>query len=442
MVQRTLWPYCRPIDSTSGADLAARRVTFRHALADRRFRALWVAQILSLAGDQLARVALAVLVFHQTGSAGLTALVYALSFAPAVLGGVLLSGLADRMSRTRLMIACDLVRAALVAVMAIPSVSLPFMCVLLALVVIAGQPFLAAEIALLPSLLTGERYLVASGLRMITNQTAQLAGFAGGGVAVAVIGARGSLAVDAATFVISAVIIRRRVHVREGHGAAMPSRTGFSARQKRSLSDARAAGSIIWGDRRLRLLAAIGWLAAFHIVPEALAAPYAAGFGGGARSVGLLMAAPPAGTALGALALLRVPPSRRPALLGPLAVLTAVPMIACITQPGLGLSLLAWVFLGFFSAYQLQAAASFIQQVPDERRGQVMGLVGSALIAFQGLGVLAFGLLAQRVSAATTIAVAGCGGTVLALGLAVALRHTPTAGVRACRDALASETDA
>jgi hypothetical protein len=51
-------------------------------LAEPQFRALWVAQLLSVLGDQVARVALAVLVFAETASAGLTALTCALTFLP------------------------------------------------------------------------------------------------------------------------------------------------------------------------------------------------------------------------------------------------------------------------------------------------------------------------------------------------------------------------
>ena len=47
--------------------------TSAEVLADAQFRALWVAQLLSVLGDQVARVALAVLVYAETASAGLTA---------------------------------------------------------------------------------------------------------------------------------------------------------------------------------------------------------------------------------------------------------------------------------------------------------------------------------------------------------------------------------
>ncbi|MFD1045420.1 MFS transporter, partial [Kibdelosporangium lantanae] len=71
-------------------------VTFRSVFANSEFRALWTAQVLSIAGDQLARVALTLLVFIRTNSSGWAALTYALTFIPDLVGGPLLSGLADR----------------------------------------------------------------------------------------------------------------------------------------------------------------------------------------------------------------------------------------------------------------------------------------------------------------------------------------------------------
>lgn len=61
------------------------------ALRVREFRALWSAELLSVGGDPLPRVALAVLVYGRTGSAAWAAATYALTFLPALLGGVLLS---------------------------------------------------------------------------------------------------------------------------------------------------------------------------------------------------------------------------------------------------------------------------------------------------------------------------------------------------------------
>src|SRR5689334_17609466 len=101
---------------------AARRTTFGEVLVVPEFRWMWLAELLSVCGDQLARVALSVLVFDRTGSAFLTGLTYALTYAPSLLGGILFSGLADRFPRRAVLVGVDVWRAALMAVVAVPGV--------------------------------------------------------------------------------------------------------------------------------------------------------------------------------------------------------------------------------------------------------------------------------------------------------------------------------
>src|SRR5882757_4398786 len=136
------------------------------------FRALWAAELFSILGDQLARVGLAVLVYGRTGSAAWAAATYALTFLPALLGGVLLSGLADRYRRREVMIASDVLRAVLVGAMAIPRLPLWALCALLVVVVLLGSPHTAAQGALLPEILHGELYERGLAVRQITSQTA------------------------------------------------------------------------------------------------------------------------------------------------------------------------------------------------------------------------------------------------------------------------------
>lgn len=379
------------------------RVTFGAVLRVAEFRALWIAEAQSMAGDQLARVALSVLVFDRTGSPSLTALVYALTFLPAIAGGALLSGLADRLPRRSLMIACDLVRAVLMAGMALPAIPLPIVCGLLVVSVLVGRPFAAAQVAILPDILAGEAYVVGSGLRMVTDQVAQLAGFAGGGVAIAVIGVRAGLAVDAATFVLSALVIRLFVRQRR----LKTEGTAATSRRVSVWQQVRAATAIVCASPRLRALVGLGWLAGLHVVPEGVAAPYAADLGDGPAAVGLLMAALPAGSAVGALLLVRLSARRRDRLIGPLAVAAALPMIACAAGPDLPVSIALWFLTGMFAAYQVQAAASFVRAVPAGHRGQTIGLVGSGLIAIQGLGVVVFGVVADYVGGAKAVGLAG-----------------------------------
>ena len=77
----------------------AARTSFRDVFAIAEFRALWTAQLLSVVGDQLARVALTVLVYDRTRSSLLAAVTFAVSIVPTFIGGLTLAWLADRYPR-------------------------------------------------------------------------------------------------------------------------------------------------------------------------------------------------------------------------------------------------------------------------------------------------------------------------------------------------------
>ncbi len=397
---------------------------FRSVLAVGDFRWLWSGEALSQAGDQLARVALAVLVFQRTSSPALTALSYALTFVPTLVGGALLGWVADRVARRTVMVTCDLSRAVLVAVMAIPGMPLPVLYLLLIAVTLLGGPFRAAQQALLPDILDGDLYVSGLAIRGMTIQAAQLAGFACGGVLVATLTPYWALLVDAATFMASALLVRFGVR----HPAAVsPPTPPAVAPPSTSSSPARPSASVlagfrvVLGDRSVRALAVLSWLAGFYVVPEGLAAPYAAAIGTGTVGVGLLMAADPAGSVVGAFVLARWIPERlRPRLIGVLAVLAGLPLLVCAVQPGLLVSLVALGVSGALAqAYQTQDTASLARAVPSAGRAQVMGIVVSGLVTVQGIGVLVAGVLADVIGTPLTIGLAGLAG--IAVGVPAAL---------------------
>src|SRR5215470_18903300 len=84
-----------PVTSEPGRHRTARRraASYRAVFAVREFRILWWAQVLSYLGDQIAQVAIAVLVYTKTGSPWLTALAYALTYLPPIAGGILVATL-------------------------------------------------------------------------------------------------------------------------------------------------------------------------------------------------------------------------------------------------------------------------------------------------------------------------------------------------------------
>ena len=379
--------------------------------AFREFRALWSAQALSCAGDQFAQVAIAFVVYARTGSAFLTAAAYALTYLPPVIGGAVLSGLVDLIPRRQMMIILDLVRAGLVALMAFPGLPFAGLCALFFCTVLLGTPFSVARSALLPDVLSRDTYALGSVIGSHTAQLSQIAGFLAGGGLIAVLGPYRALALDSLSFSLSAGILARGV----GHRPAPPQTAGHPSSWEITWDGVAA----VFGSPVLRNLVLFGWLAGFTVVPEAVAAPYARALGGGALTIGLLMAAMPGGTVVGGFVIGRLlRPSDRMRPMGWLAMLSCAPLIFSLAHPPLPVLILLWALAGAGGAYQLAAAAAFVTALPAARRVRAFAVAQTGLLAAQGLGILMGGAVAQRVGSPGAVALAGLIGLLAAAALA------------------------
>src|SRR6516225_7293202 len=220
------------------------RATFRDVFAVREFRALWSSEVLSVAGDRLALVALTLLVYDRTRSPLLSATVYAVGFLPYVIGGLFFAELADRYPRRLVMVVCDLARAALVAVMLVPHLPLWALVALLFSATMFTPLFEAARAAITPEILQGERYVLGAAVTSTTFLLAETGGAAAGGVAVAFVGVRSSLAIDVVTFVLSALLIG--LGTRRRPAAARPETA-----QPSPLARLRTGFRVVFGNRFL-----------------------------------------------------------------------------------------------------------------------------------------------------------------------------------------------
>ena len=392
--------------------LPAEPATYRSLFSERQFTALFIAQAISLTGDQLARVAIATLVFSETGSAFLTALVYAVTYLPWLVGGPLLGGLADRLPRRAVMVSCQLTSAVLVALMAVPGMPLIALAALLFVVILAESPFLSARASLLVDVLPDDRYVLASAMNQLTIQAAQVVGFAAGGALIRLIGPRDALLVNALSFLVSAALVRFGVRV---HGAIASVQLGNSWERMKT------GAKVVFGDPRLRGLVLLGWLATFWVVPEGLAAPYAQG---DSTAIGLLLASQPIGSVVGGVVLSRlVRPATRLEVMGWLAVMSCLPLVFFFTTPPLPLAVGLLVISGIGTTYNLPANAAFMQALPAEQRGQAFGLVSAGLVAGQGISIALAGACAELTSPGVVIGVAGVLGVAAALSLSGAGRR-------------------
>ncbi|MET9260461.1 MFS transporter [Amycolatopsis sp. NPDC004079] len=405
--------------------MVSMRAGYRSVFGVPQFRALWAAHVLSVAGDQLARVALTVLVFDRTRSAGLAAVTYALTYVPDLVGGAALSGLADRFPRRTVMVCADVARGVLIAAMALPGMTLPAQAALLAAVQLASAPFSAARQAVLPDVLEGADALAAGGgVLSMTYQAGLVIGFGGGGAVVAGLGTSGALWADAGTFAVSAAVIRfgLALHVPPGERAAGESRWAGIV----------AGWRVVVADARLRSLLALACCSGFYVVPEGLAVPYAAQLGGGPGAAGWLLAAGPAGMVAGMLLLMRVPQERRLRWLGPLATATSLVLLPTGWGPGLAASAVLWALSGAFAGHTMALQAAYVSTAPAEARGRAVGLAMAALRAAQGLAIVLAGLLAQVLAPAAVIALAAAAGVLAAAAGSTAWRRaaSPAPGWR------------
>lgn len=391
---------------------APERVRYRDVLADPEYRAVFLADGLSVVGDQITRLAVALIVLERTGSSLLAAATYACSYLTWLLGGPVLSALADRLPRRRLMVGCDVVRALLVLGLVVPGLPLWALFSLLVAIGLLAPPFDSARSALLADLLVGDRYVVGSALSNAIGQAGQVAGFLTGGALVALLGTRGALLVDASTFLLSATLLALLVRDRP------PSTDAGSDDGRASGLRAEVGAGITLVARTPALRRLLGWgllSAVITIAPEGLGVSVADRLEGGPAAAGVLTASVPAGFLLGSWLVLRLPPERRPALFPWLVLLSGGGLVLSPLIERVELLAAVWVLAGVGTSLQLVANAAFVQAVPAHLRGRAFGVAGTVLMAVQGLVLLGAGALADVIGPRHSIA------AVAAAGLAVLL---------------------
>jgi MFS family permease len=181
-------------------------------LRHRDFRLLWTGMCVSLIGDGAFLVAMAWQVYTLSGTPTALAFVGIAMSVPTILlllvGGVV----SDRFDRRRIMLAADLARGAVVAVLALLSLTgtleLWHMVILVAAYGAAQAFFDPAFDAIVPDVLPAEELAQANSLDQVVRPLAfRLAGPALGGVVIDLVGAGGAFALDAVTFMLSATAL-------------------------------------------------------------------------------------------------------------------------------------------------------------------------------------------------------------------------------------------
>ena len=391
--------------------------TFREVFAQVEYRAVFTASALSWIGDYIAKAAVTVLVYRETHSVALSAAAFAVSYLPWLVGGPLLATLAERHRYRQVMVTCDLVRMALMLLVAIPGNPPWVVLTLLFAATLANPPSQAARSALLPVILTGDRVVVGLSLNASTGQAAQVVGYLLG-AAIAAVSPTAALLINAVTFAASAALVWFGVQDRPPAMSA--------AHRSHLLRETGQGFQIVFGRPVLRAIAILVFSAMlFSIVPEGLAAAWATERTGSVLDAGtaqaVIMAANPVGFIVGGLVVSRCfSPDRRLALMRPLAVLApAVLVPALLDPPPLVVAALAGA-CGFAVAGLLPVANGlFVRALPDGYRARAFGVMASGVQIIQGLAVLVTGLLAERFAIPGVVGTWSAVGTLLMIAAAL-----------------------
>jgi MFS family permease len=368
-------------------------------LAEQRFRRLFLGRTISQAGSAIAPVAVAFAVLDLTGSAADLGYVLAARVAPQVLFVVAGGVWADRFRRHRVMLAANLLsglsQAATAALLLTGHARLWHLMALAAGNGVAAAIFFPASQGIVPEVVSPGQLQQANALLRLSQHGTLIAGSAVGGLLVAATGPGCAIAIDAASFFVSAAVLA---------GLQLPP----AARMQASsfLAELREGWGEFWS--RTWLWAVVvqfmfvnaAWSGAFSVLGPVTAKEEL----GGAVAWGFILAGESAGLVLGGLLGLRLTP-RRPLLVGTLAVFLALPLLAA-----LALHLSTWVVaLAAFiqgvgiEQFSVQWSTALHQHVPLDRLSRVSSYDALGSFVFIPVGYALVGPIAGVAGVTATI---------------------------------------
>ncbi|MGO9760109.1 MAG: MFS transporter [Solirubrobacteraceae bacterium] len=393
----------------------------RRVLRHRDFRMLWLAQSASVIGDNIVLVALALFVIERTGSATDLGLVLAAQALPLVtfllIGGVW----ADRLPRHRVMIATDLVRFTLHALLAVlifaGRVPIWQLVVIEMLFRTAEAFFRPAANGLLPQTIPEADIQPATAVTTISNNVAEFVGPALATALVLGAGAGWAFALDAATFLVSAAFLSR---VRPPARGAAPA-TGADAQRPGVWASIREGSREVrsrvwvWATLASFCVALFCGLSSWYVLGPVVAREQY----GHIAVYGVVESAIGFGTVIGALAGVGWRP-RYPMRLGMLATLLW-PLAAILYAAGITLlvvvpaSVLAGAGFALFDVWWLTALA---ERIPPQALSRVTSFDWMVSLGLLPLGYAVMGPLASQLGAVNVLlGGSALGAVAFALGL-------------------------
>jgi MFS transporter, DHA3 family, macrolide efflux protein len=204
-----------PAAAAPAAAVEPARGAFGHAYVrlatNGSFAAMWLGQVISSLGDRIHQVALVFLVARATdGSPLALGLVFAAVTVPGLIVGPFAGALVDRWDRKRVMVASDVIRAAIVCLIPLASVLHVALIVVLVFALSAVSSFFRpARAAALPRVVPDQDLLTANSAMWVADTVSDLVGYGLGGLFVAFLGSSLVMAfwLDGVSYLASAALI-------------------------------------------------------------------------------------------------------------------------------------------------------------------------------------------------------------------------------------------
>ncbi len=410
LLRRPSWSSLDLMSETGTTSTSTKsRGGYRELLGYADFRNLWLATFLSMAGATVALVALPLLVYDITGSAGLMSAVFAAQFMTEALLSPITGVLADTFDRKTLMISSQLLRAAAVAFL--PFVYEAWQIAVIGVFMAAGKAvFQPAQMASIPNTVPKSELVTAMSFMQIMGTLMRIIGPAVGAAIIGLSGPRPAFGLQAVLFLLAAIWLTR---VELPAPADRDAFASFGAMIKYAVQEFREGLTIVVSTPIVRGVCATEAIWSFVMAALSITfvvfARESLDLGSNADTVyALLFASVSTGAVVGALVATRIEKRRGlPVLLaiGYLGPLFLVPMVF---TPPLPIIFVCTIALGFTDAWAVIAIYAYLaQSVPDDARGRVFAIWGG-IIAASGLVSFAItGWLTDRFGAPATLSMIG-----------------------------------
>jgi len=377
---------------------------------NRAFLFVFASTSLSVLGSTFHSIALNLWILQTTGSARLMSAVVIIHLIINMLFGSFAGTIADRVNRKKLMLASDIIRFVLISLIALliylPNTSYMYIIILTGIVAFVGTFRSPAFQASLVEIVGKNQLTQAVGAISISDNIVRISGFALGGIAVALFGGAFAIAIDAATFLLSALALLFA-------GPFLFQRTKSSIKPTTSFREDLAEGiRYVWRDSFARAsifllpVVMLFFLSTFMLIQVMAIQVWHA------KSIvfGIIEACIPLGFVIGSIIIMRLDKRLKRRgwwILG--SMLLMGPLFIIISQVANAYVALPFIFLvGFLFSFSTTIIYIMLRvAIEPDIQGRVFGLLGALTSVAPPVGLALFSTLSDYYGPSPIILMSG-----------------------------------